>query len=357
MYRRIAFIVCVGLSVLSIGGWAENGESIPNNEVNEYGTSYKNAEAEKTISDSFYKDEKEGETERGDEESLDITDQPEMTESGNLLEEAEYGNGISFNGNEEVDVVSDNEQKEVETVSTDGWQEIEENAINEEQKEEPEVKEETISDNENVSISVNDEEKSVSSDEIGKQSEEDDITKISMPTKVQIHFDPYDLNGKGEIFSKKYQIINYGNRDILLKIKNTKVSCSSETGSYEIVSSPVMDDHSKKKTMNIDIVWNNENENLKKVLNVVNGQVDEYVIYLKAAEYDEHGKFKKLNKGSTGEFYFTGTLNSNPDIQWYDGEIAIGYNYEIINVKEDEIKEEVNKFISENGWNSQALVQ
>ena len=192
---------------------------------------------------------------------------------------------------------------------------------------------------------------SVSADEIEQpqdskeESAEKFMTKVSVPTDVQIHFDPQNLFGKGQIFSEQYEFINYGREDIAVKIKGVDVSYPGQKKAYTFSDETIENNHSETKEMNIKMVWENKNEGLESVLNVEPGKADEYVIYLKGSSYNEKNEFIKLNKGSKGFFYFTGTLNSNPDLQWDDGGIMINYQYEIING--EEAKEDIDEFMEQ----------
>lgn len=365
MYKKALFILCIGLIICGVGGWAD-----PQGDISENGSENIQESDHSPFDGSNDEEPRSGLEDVGfDETVLMDSSFPEEEISGNILGDngESKEEGVSFNGNEELkdipideegisfnesveEGISFNESKE-EGISDNENEEIECVSINEENRENTDKKEPL-----SVSANNNDIEEIVSSNEIKQQNEQKDIINVSMPTKVQIQFDPLNLNGKGDVYSEKYQVVNYGNRDVALKIKSMDISYGSEDEQYEMVSDNEIDSLSKKKIMNIDIVWHNKSENIKKVLYVRDGKVDEYVIYLKAAKYDEDGKFERLNEGSSGEFYFTGTLNPNPDIQWNDREIAVDYRYDIDNVMEGENKEKVDRFISENSWNQDAII-
>ena len=75
------------------------------------------------------------------------------------------------------------------------------------------------------------------------------------------------------------------------------------------------------------------------MLSVSEGEKDEIVLLLQSAEYDENGEFRNLVNSGIGSFYFTGTVNSNPNIVWEDGEVTVKFEYEILNAEKITIEE------------------
>ena len=84
------------------------------------------------------------------------------------------------------------------------------------------------------------------------------------------------------------------------------------------------------------MVWENEHEQIKTVFNLCEGVSNIYVLSLKGARYDKNGEFTELHEGGTGNFYFTGTLNSNPNIEWTENEMLVTFDYEIVVDEESE---------------------
>lgn len=165
--------------------------------------------------------------------------------------------------------------------------------------------------------------------EAEKREQNDVIYNVSFPTGVKAFLDPGNLSGRGQIFSDRYAVENYGNTDIAILIRNIDVHYRSEEELYELTDEVIADFHSGVKKMNVEMVWENENEKTENSLHVLEGETDTQVLILRAAEYDENGEFVKLADGGRGAFYFTGTMNGNPGIVWENGEIAVDFNYEI----------------------------
>lgn len=163
---------------------------------------------------------------------------------------------------------------------------------------------------------------------------EDMIYQVSFPADIHAFLDPGDLSGKGQVFSSRYAVENYGNTDIDIVISGIDVYYSSEEDVYEFSEEPVTDYHGRAKKMNIDMVWENESEQAETVLHISEGIQREYVLSLKASEYDDKNEFVGLCDGSSGGFYFTGTLNGNPDLVWEEGEIIVRFDYEILSRQE-----------------------
>lgn len=150
--------------------------------------------------------------------------------------------------------------------------------------------------------------------------EDDIIYQVSFPTNICAHLDPGNISGRGQVFSDKYEVKNYGNTDVVIKIKNITVLKNETISTY-----------SNAKEVNINIIWENKEKNIKKILPVVDSSPEEYVLYLKAAQYDENGDFIAFHKGSTGIFYFKGMISSRSS--WEDDELSAVFDYEITNIK------------------------
>lgn len=248
-----------------------------------------------------------------------------------IPDETENSLGQSISVNEEI--TDRSEWNESESVSQNDT--VSENILQTEKELIPEAATEesepqTISENETEIIS----EKKI-------------ISKVKIPTNTHVYLDPENLAGKGGIFSDSYEVINYGNIDVAIKIKNINIFYKDEPGIYKFSKDTVNDDNLIAKKINLDMIWSNTDDNKKKALHIVDGETDEYVIYLEASEYDENETLIKPSEASRGEFYFSGTLNAERGVQWNDGEISIHFDYEIINMESWNDKEEK---VTENIW-------
>lgn len=152
--------------------------------------------------------------------------------------------------------------------------------------------------------------------------EQDCIYNVSFPAMSKVYLDPGNLSGRGQIFSDEFEVENYGNTDIAIKIKNIHVYLSEEAA-----------DMNNVKRIDVDIVWKNRKENTETVLDVVESSPDEYVLVLEAAQYTEDGQLIGLNEGGKGMFYFTGSMNWNPELVWDDTDVSVSFDYEIVNLE------------------------
>lgn len=180
--------------------------------------------------------------------------------------------------------------------------------------------------------------KELADEKIVSEQDKDVLYHVSFPTSTKAYLDPGNLSGKGQVFSDQYRVENYGNADIEIRLKNIDVAYRSRAEVYEFSDDEITDAEPGIKKMNINMVWKNEAEQKENVMHVSEGERNEVVLYLKAAVYDENGEFVSLSQGGTGAFYFSGTINPDPNLEWADGEITVGFDYEIISMEEKEQK-------------------
>lgn len=338
MYKRIALImaglILIGNINVSANIWeevkplniAEDKRSLSENETAEISVSV-------NVPNNLEEEEKAGVSDETEKHGL-----PDVSENVSVVEREEEQEVIesvlqeeeSFNDTEIVsaDTEINNELEENETKTIISANDV----IETDETQETDEGESLISEN---------------SAEQGQESEEKNntILKVEMPTSTRVHIDPENWSGKGQISSDSYQVINYGNTDVIIRIKNIKIIHRNEKEQVEFSEIPVLDDGSKEKKMNLNMVWGNRREENGRVLNVMDGKADADVICLEAAKYDGKGQFIELNKNSEGVFYFTGTVNPNPDIQWIDDEVSIDFDYQIVTVKDVKREKNMNESV------------
>lgn len=234
---------------------------------------------------------------------------------------------------EDLEPEEEGTARETEELSVDEIEDSEQEAIGENESEENEVSgnrdEECLENLENDEKEIEEEQKE-EIQEPEEQQEGNYIYNVSFPTNSKAYLDPGNLSGKGQIFSDEFKVENYGNTDVVIKIKNIQIYCESTEELYELSEDDITEVRPHVKKIDVDVVWKNENENIEKVMDVVEGEKDEYVLRLKASEYDKEGDFVRLGDGSTGLFYFTGNLNPDPELVWEDSGIKVSFDYEIV---------------------------
>ena len=179
------------------------------------------------------------------------------------------------------------------------------------------------------------------------------MVKVSFPEKLRISLDPKNLLGKGSIYSDEYKIVNYGNSDVVIRIKMTDVFYKSRGNAEENPNTKALDieESPSVEDLNVKIAWEN-GKNVKKSVDASEGE-DVYFLHLKASQYDEKNEFVKLGKGSEMSFRFTGDINGDSDVQWNVDALGLNVSYRIENAKSMENQEKVdahskNEEISEN---------
>lgn len=167
-------------------------------------------------------------------------------------------------------------------------------------------------------------------DKITEDIEKNTIYSVSFPTNTKAVLDPGNVSGRGQIFSERYVVENYGNTDVMVRIKNITVYYKSEESIYEFSEDVITNHNSGVKKLNINMVWENKGIGNQRVLHISEGERDEDVLFLQSAQYDENENFVAITDESKGLFYFTGTVNANPDLVWEDGEITVTFDYEVM---------------------------
>ena len=263
------------------------------------------------------------------------------TEAGYAVDEgtSEIPNGEDLSENEESETAGESEgdmvtgelkedekDLDVETPDEKQQEEAEKSDFQEEEQEPAEIEKKGTEAEETERLTIEDEKR------------EDDIYHVSFPTVSRAYLDPDNLSGRGQIFSDEFKVENYGNTNVAIKIKNIEVSFSQKKEMYELSETEITDETPSIKKINVDVVWKNAKEKTETILNVVEGRADEYVLFLDASKYDEDGNFVRLEEGSNGYFYFTGTLNSNPDLVWKDGEMSVSFEYEMVRTKNTKLR-------------------
>lgn len=173
-------------------------------------------------------------------------------------------------------------------------------------------------------------------------SEDNVIYNVSFPANIRVQLDPGNLLGKGQVFSERYKVENFGNTDVTIKIKNIEVFSSVEKESYNFSETEMTEEPFQTKKICVDMTWENKDGADRKVLPVENGTPNEYVIKLDAARQD---------KDSIGYFYFTGTMNTSPYINWESANIRVTFHYEILSpmdMEEENFEEELENDLEEN---------
>ncbi|MDE6364353.1 MAG: hypothetical protein K2L86_08850 [Lachnospiraceae bacterium] len=286
-----------------------------------------------------------GQPETSDEEITESTGENEEESDENTTELTRESDENTIESTKESDENTTESTRESDENTTELTKENDEEIVNEVVDDNTE----TITDIDTGSTALSEE----NQEESTEVTEAAPIFNVSLPASTNAYLDPGNLSGKGQIFSEQYIVENYGNTDAAIKIKNIEIHCSSIESQYEFSEDAITEDYSTVKKLNVELVWKNETEHTEKVLKVIEGSPDEEVLLLKAAEYDENNEFAALNPGSTGMFYFTGTMNANTNIEWEDGDIIVSFDYEIVCAEEAHTLEQTEDTEEDTGTNTE----
>lgn len=132
------------------------------------------------------------------------------------------------------------------------------------------------------------------------ESKGENIEKISLqiPQKLQVTIDPFELDGKGQIYSEQYTIWNVGETTGTLTLSFT---CTTQGVEIKREKGGIHDGEGKAVYMEIEI-----------------GETDRMILSSEGSEY-----CAELKPGEGLSLRFTGEINENTPDSWKDGDIAV----------------------------------
>lgn len=179
---------------------------------------------------------------------------------------------------------------------------------------------------------------------------DDAMIQVSLPASLDFFLDPYDLSGRGTLFSPEYSIINYSNVDIELELydfaysfsdNGSFLSCAEapdrEVKLYEKavfmfvrqIVKPRIDESGNLAESSDAQIFDRSNEDF-----IITDTAEDSVlkIRLKAANYDEDGSFVSLNEDSVFLFTLMGDITNGHSAPWKTGdlELKMVYRWEAI---------------------------
>lgn len=164
------------------------------------------------------------------------------------------------------------------------------------------------------------------SDEIKKDEESsmiEGINHLQIPQKMQVVIDPWEMDGKSQVYSEQYIIKNTGGTRGTLLLSN--IACKTEKNSGVIVKDKVQGLHDDK------------NKSVYIELRV--GSKDKIILSQKGAVYKT-----EMNPGDELSIVFSGEVNENASKNWKDGDVDVTmtYEWEAERVPDDEEKNSLN---------------
>lgn len=151
-------------------------------------------------------------------------------------------------------------------------------------------------------------------------SEKEAMASLQIPEKLDITIDPFEINGKGQIYSKEYCIKNSGERAGVLKISN--FMCTPGTNSGVIIKNDSNGIHdSNEKFVYIEILFGNGHR---------------IAFPSEEAEYEV-----RLEPGEKLRFFYKGEVNENAPQGWKAHDLMVGMTY-FWNIEKEVLKNEID---------------
>ena len=157
----------------------------------------------------------------------------------------------------------------------------------------------------------------------GFEKEKNDRVCLQIPEKLGLTIDPFEINGKGQIYSKNYVIKNVGTETGILTLSNI-VCKPGNKGGVNIVTENKGIHETDEKSVYVKIVFENQ----------------EVVLSQEGAEYET-----RLAPGEELLFHYSGEVSENASRNWEEKDVTVGMLY-FWNMEEelgDEIAEEKAK--------------
>lgn len=132
-----------------------------------------------------------------------------------------------------------------------------------------------------------------------------EITNLQIPQRLAVVLDPWEMDGKGQIYSEEYVIQNMGKMPGTLTLSFV---CRLGEGSGVSVKSEREELH--------------DDDNKSLYIKIVFGNGDEVCLSEESTEYKT-----KLEEGEELTIRFEGELNENASESWADGDVSINGIY------------------------------
>lgn len=145
-----------------------------------------------------------------------------------------------------------------------------------------------------------------------------DVLNVIVPTRVTITIDPLELDGQGQIYSNIYNIINYGEVDVLLTFTDIKVTFSDDEN-FEALNQP-FNERINSDLKSIYMLMNFGRADVPPTIITDPGRTGEISIPLSAAQNDAAETSRVL-------LNFSGSVNHLPEIPWQNDDVSISLTY------------------------------
>lgn len=133
-----------------------------------------------------------------------------------------------------------------------------------------------------------------------------ELENLQMPQKLEVVIDPWNMDGKGQIYSNEYVIRNTGENTGILKLSNLVCRPREQSGVTIKTEKSGIHDNGEKSVY----------------MEMVFGSEDRVVLSEDGSEYTA-----ELKPGEELSVSFTGEVNENASEEWQNEEVTVGVVY------------------------------
>jgi hypothetical protein len=144
------------------------------------------------------------------------------------------------------------------------------------------------------------------------------VLNVVVPASLEFTIDPFEIAGKGQIYSKPYRIENNGDTDVLLTLSEMRVFFTGE-GEFESLSEPFdANAESTRKAIRLSLDFS-RSELPSVVLTDPNHAEDVRILLSAIRPGEEEAAYLSLS--------LSGSVNHAPAADWRDGDVNISLHY------------------------------
>lgn len=137
-------------------------------------------------------------------------------------------------------------------------------------------------------------------------SEKEDVDHLQIPQKMQVVIDPWEMDGKGQIYSEEYIVKNTGQKPGVLTLSDLACEAGEESG----------------VTVTDDARGLHDNADKSIYMEVILGDDDKIVLSREGVAYEA-----EILPGEELRIWFSGEVNENAKESWKDGDIGVRVTY------------------------------
>lgn len=269
---------------------------------------------------------------------------------------------------DDEDTASDNQVTDEVSQNDISGNRVSDNAISDNAVSENSISENSVSENAVSENSISD--NSLSENSISENSVSDNNVRVLLPIDLNFAIYPDGLSGMGQVFSPDYDMINYSDVPIEMEITDVYYEFADPENCIALSEPYVKGSGNDKKAFYLyfgraDIIEENTEENVIRYYDeYIEGQDKEWgnqviseevragagdvlitdqhlsepvKFILEPSVYNEEGEFVSVGSESRASFRFFGSMNSTPEIAWFNGnvELKIVYTYKVVENMEE----------------------